>query len=671
MKAIPSDAGRLLPRLASILAGCSVAGAPVAATPPAAVPDAVDWPTAAVDLSFLNAAERPAGRHGFVHAKGPALVFDDGSIARFWGANITAATLFKSDAAAVKDHARRLSRLGFNLVRLHHHDSYWTSPNVFGAQAPGTRQLDAAMLEKIDWWVKCLKDEGIYVWIDLHVQRKLTAVDGIDDFDEIAKGRASVELKGFNYVNASIERAMREFSDAYLGHVNVYTRVALKDEPAVAAVLVTNENDLTQHYGNALLPNQKVPRHSERFMAEAKRFAAEHHLPDDRVARAWEYGPSKIFLNDLEQRFDARMLAHLRGIGVKVPIATTSLWGWQMASLPALTSGDVIDVHAYENTGFLARDPSSQGTALQMAANAQVTGMPLTVTEWNISELSSPDRHALPLVIAATASHQGWDALMHYAYAQVPLQLPGKPSNWHAFNDPSRLAMLPAAALMYRRQDVREATTTYAWTPSVAELFDAPPSGGVSTALRLASEHGRLVTAMPAVDALPWLKAGKPPADALPASRAPAAAAGELKSDTGELDRRWKDGIFTIDTPRTQAVAGQLGARTLALSRATFTLQNPSASAAVQSLDGKPVGESDHLLVSLATDSVPVRADELPFMAQPVRGDIEIAAAAGLVLAAAPEGVQLRYERGRHVIHIDSKEPVHWVQLQRPAVSRP
>jgi len=219
MKALPFDAGRLFSRLASILAGCSVAGASVAVQLPAPVPDAIDWPTAVVDLSFLNAAERPAGKHGFVRAQGASLVFDDGSVARFWGANITAATLFKTDATAVKAHAQRLSRLGFNLVRLHHHDSYWTSPNIFGAQAAGTRRLDAAMLEKIDWWVKCLKDEGIYVWIDLHVQRKLTAADGIDDFDEIAKGKGSVELKGFNYANASIEQAMREFSDAYLGQL--------------------------------------------------------------------------------------------------------------------------------------------------------------------------------------------------------------------------------------------------------------------------------------------------------------------------------------------------------------------------------------------------------------------------------------------------------------------
>lgn len=653
-------------RLASFLAGCCVAGW-VHAEPAAAVNDTIDLSRASVDLSFLNEAERPAGKHGFVHAKGEMLAFDDGTVARFWGANITAATLFQTDRDAVREHARRLSRLGFNLVRLHHHDSYWTNPNIFGANAASTRQPDAAMLDRIDWWIKCLKDEGIYVWLDLHVQRKLTAKDGIDDFDEIARGQLAVELKGFNYVNPSIEAAMRAFNEAYLGHVNAYTRVALKDEPAVAAVLISNENDLTQHFGNALLPNQKVPHHNARYMAEAHAFARAHDLPEDATWAAWKYGPSKLFLNDLEQRFDARMIAHLRAFGVKVPIATTSLWGWQMASLPALTSGDVVDVHAYEETGFLGRDPATQGDSLHMTASSQVVGMPLTVTEWNVGHFPMPDRHALPLYVAATASHQGWDALMHYAYSQTPLQQPGFASNWHAFNDPSRLAMLPAAALLYRRQHVHEATTTYAWTPSAAELFDAPVTASTAAALRRASEHGRLVTVLPKVEALPWLKPRGVPAGALTPARAPSASDGSVRSDTGELRRAWKEAVFTIDTPRSQAAAGRLGGREVKLSLASFAVQNPSASVAVQSLDDKPIGESGRLLISLATDSAPSGTKDLPFTALPVRADIQIAAAPGLALVAAATGVSMRFGRGRYFIHIDSKEPVHWVHLQRKA----
>ncbi len=43
-------------------------------------------------------------------------------------------------------------------------------------------------------------------------------------------------------------------------------------------------------------------------------------------------------------------------------------------------------------------------------AAAQVVGKPLTVTEWNAEPFPLPDRHSLPLYVAGTASHQGWDA---------------------------------------------------------------------------------------------------------------------------------------------------------------------------------------------------------------------------------------------------------------------
>jgi len=48
--------------------------------------------------------------------------------------------------------------------------------------------------------IKCLKDEGIYVWLDLHVQRKFQAGRWHTDFDEIRQGKATADLKGFNYV---------------------------------------------------------------------------------------------------------------------------------------------------------------------------------------------------------------------------------------------------------------------------------------------------------------------------------------------------------------------------------------------------------------------------------------------------------------------------------------
>lgn len=112
--------------------------------------DKVDIKTSPVDLSFLNADEKPAGKRGFVKASGEQLLFADNTPARFWGTNITSYALFRTSDEGIKQQAKRLSALGFNLVRLHHHDSPWVSPNIFGDRdlTHDTQQLSAESLKK-------------------------------------------------------------------------------------------------------------------------------------------------------------------------------------------------------------------------------------------------------------------------------------------------------------------------------------------------------------------------------------------------------------------------------------------------------------------------------------------------------------------------------------------
>ncbi len=384
--------------------------------------DRLDWKTAPVDLSFLNAPEKPAGKRGFVKAVGEQLLFADNTPARFWGTNLSAYTLFQTPDDAIKLQAKRLSALGFNLVRLHHHDSWWVLPNIFGdgRKVHDTQRLSEESLKKLDLWIKCLKDEGIYVWLDMHVQRALWANDNIFAFDELPKNEYGIaDLKGYAYVNETIQRAMKRFAKDYLSHVNSYTGLAYKDDPAVAAVLITNENDITQHFGNALLPDKSVPKHNELYMKAAKAFAKQHDLPEDQTWRSWEPGPAKLFLNDLERRFNVDMIESLRETGVKVPIATTSSWGGNgLSALPALTAGDVVDVHIYGGPGTLEKNPLTSASLVDWIGAGQVVGKPLTVTEWNNEPFPIADRHSLPLYMAGTASHQGWDALMQYAYSQ-------------------------------------------------------------------------------------------------------------------------------------------------------------------------------------------------------------------------------------------------------------
>lgn len=649
-------------------------------------PPLASWPkhavepgTAPIDLVFLNQADKPAGQRGPVRVQGDALVWADGTPARFWGTNITAYALFNTPRELVRQQARRLAALGYNLVRLHHHDSHWVNPNVFGRRegVTHTQALNGEALDRLDHWVNALKDEGIYVWLDLHVQRAMLAGDNIYGFDEIRKGKDQADLKGYNYVNPTIQAAMKRFQQQYLARTNPYTGLAYKDEPAVVALLVTNENDVTHHFGNALLPDKGVPLHNKAYAAEASAFARQHKLPANQAWRSWEHGPSKLFLNDLEQRFNLDMVGHLRELGMRQPVATTNTWGRNpISSLPALTTGDLIDVHSYGGAGQLEKNPLLSANAVHWMGAGQVVGKPLTVTEWNAEPFPLPDRHALPLYVAAKASHQGWDALMHYAYSQEPFRGTGSPSNWHGWNDPSLLPMLSAAALLYREQHVKPATTTYVFDPGAEVFFNQAISAGNAPALRTAMEKGRLLVAMPATPQLPWLQRTEPPAGATvlrdPAQSVLPPNATGATTDTGELTRDWAQGTYTINTPKTRAALGWIGGKAVNLPDVTLNLVTKNASVAVQSLTEQPVGLSRHLLVSIGTRSQPQPGNKTPFVVEPLQGTIQIKAPPGLTAhrngpmnrMVAWDAGAVQYANGAYTLQLDGKQSVQWVELK-------
>jgi len=638
--------------------------------------DIIDWKTSPVDLSFLNDPEKPAGKRGFLKTIKDKLVFEDGTTARFWGTNLTSYSLFGTTKEGVKQQARRLSELGFNLVRIHHHDSPWVNPNIFGDQKePNTQSLNSAMLDKLDWWIKCLKDEGIYVWLDLHVQRAFKEADRIEGFDEIGKGKPAADLKGYNYANPSIQQAMQRFNEAYVNHRNNYTGLRYKDEPAIAAMLITNENDVTHHFGNFLLPDKNVPQHNALYMAKANAFAAAWGLSKDKTWRSWEQGPSKLFLNDLERRFSVEMIAHLRAQGVKVPITTTNSWGESpLSSLPALTAGNIIDAHAYGGIGELEKNPLYAANLVHWIAAAQVASRPLTVTEWNVESFPAPDRHAIPMYIAGSASLHGWDALMQYAYSQIGLDGQGGPSNWHAFNDPAMIATLPAAALLYRQGHVQEATTTYAFTPGKEQLFNQLISPHNSTALRTAAEKGKLVIVLPQTRELPWLEKSAIPAGAKVITDHKQSLinsdAAEQVSDTRELQRNWGQGTYTINTPRTQAAMGWIGGQKISLADVNIAITTRNATVAVQSLDGNPISTSGRIMISLGARSVPKSGNQLPFYSEPVEGLLSVAAVKGLkayrklVSTGELRQIAAPYRDGRYLIKLDRSLQTYWLFLR-------
>ena len=392
--------------------------------------------------------------------------------------------------------------------------------------------------------------------------------------------------------------------------------------------------------------------------------------------QSWLPGSSNIFLNDLEHRFNEEMIADLRGIGVRVPLVTTNTWGGNpLASLPALTDSDIIDVHAYGTELELEKNPAFSPSITTRLAASQVAGMPMSVSEWNVSPFPARDRHVLPLLIASNASHQGWDALMQYAYAKNSLDKIGKPSNWHSHNDPAFLATLPAAALLYRRDDVMEASAIYYLSPGEA-LFYENISHLTSPAIRTASKRSKLVMGMPKTRKLPWLEPSSPPADAIIVEDYKKSFIGpnspSTTSDTGEIFHDWEQGIYTVNTARSQVAIGWLGGKTLELGDTTYEFTTPNVSAAVQSLDDDRIRESNDILVSLTSTSVlsrgPKGQQKLPFLSQLVKGRILIRSTEGKSLyrvdaTGGRNRFDANYQDGVYIIDLNNMPLTHWLIL--------
>ncbi len=582
-------------------------------------PDTIDWTTTPIDLSYLN--HKPAGQKGFVKAQGERLVFGDGSEARFWGANVQAYALFNATDDAIEQQARRIAALGFNLVRIHHHDSADWSPSVFDDDADNTRVLDDKRLDRIDYWVKCLKDNGVYVWLDLHVGRPFRPGDQVEGYDELKAGRSGRQAKGLSYVNKSVTDRMKEFASAYLTRTNKYTNTRYVDEPAVMGVLITNENDITNHFGNLFLPDKGNPIHKAWYDVLRDQIGRERGLDLSVAWKTWEPGPSKVILNQVEYDWSVDFVKHLRSIGVKVPIATTNTWGSNpLFSLPALTAGDVIDVHAYGQAESISSNPKYDDMSSHWIAAAQVSGMPLVVTEWN-TEFPQRDRFTQPLFIAANAAFQGWDAPMIYGYHQAPLVAPSKIEKWGISNDPAMVSLMPTAALIFRRGDVDRAKTTVVFAPGEALLMTSITPEN-SPALRTIAERHRLVIGLPKTPLLPWVNGVDRGGVSDPAQPADGVGETSITSDTGQLKRDWIDGVYTINTPRTQAVMGWMRGREHKLGDITIRVSTPKATVSVTSLDGLPLATSKQMLLT-ATAQANMKGKPARVMAELVDGEVD------------------------------------------------
>jgi hypothetical protein len=406
----------------------------------------------ALDFSFL--LDAPAGRHGPVTIREGRLEFRDkaGEPARFYGANVVYGANFPDKETAVV-MADQLARNGYNSLRFHHFDQLLLDPSAGDSLTFDPRQTD-----RLDFFFACLKERGIYPTIDLYCTRE-TRPGEIPELD----GKATMSrYKSAVYILDSARRNWEEFARRLLTHVNPYTGLAWKDDPALFAVSLINEGQVYQTWeANRAL-------YEERFAAWNREAAAAGQSEEQRAA-AWNR-----FLTGIQRRWIREATAFVRGLGTEVLITDANYIPMRPLSV-FRTDLEIVDIHCYFDgpqplAGWgaplrcghddLVKDGGVHMPLYSIAG--RLPGKPFMITEFNIGY---PNRYRSVCgpMVGALSAFQAIDAVHRFDHIGVPLDKPGAIIWLSCGNDPVALLSDRLGAALFLRPDVRPAGTAVPW----------------------------------------------------------------------------------------------------------------------------------------------------------------------------------------------------------------
>jgi hypothetical protein len=405
----------------------------------------------APDFSFLNqpitAKDRVVVRNDrFVRAA-------DGSPVRFFGVNFAFGASFPEPQDAVRV-AKRLRRLGVNLVRLHHMD---TLPDSTPETARSTLTtgpyptLNPVSVSRLRGFLDALKAEGIYADLNLHVGYTFRCnVDQVPSFPDGAPlPNQSKPLHIFypRMVDLQLKYAH-----------DLIAALKLKGDPVLAMVEIDNETSLLQAWGSRLLDKAILGEYRAEWLRQWREF---RKSGTDAPLEGDEY---ISFMADRDRNYLRRMRDAIRAVtDSQVPIAGTQMGYGGMLNLETHTDLDYQDNHFYidhynfphtswDSYDRRIRDTSAVGTGMSSIVNMAVSreaGRPYTVSEFN---QPYPNRQAAELdpVLAAFGAFQGWDSIMHFAYSHGRSWDNAAPSSFDINGDWTKWPNVGQSAWLFR-----------------------------------------------------------------------------------------------------------------------------------------------------------------------------------------------------------------------------
>ncbi len=557
-----------------------------------------DFRPNALDMSrFVDA---PTGAHGFLTTRNGAFVFEDGTPARFWGAQIDPFSKEEIDYAV-----RRMRRQGINVTRLHGLEflTRHGAKSIF--------DYDKNAFDHLDYLIAKLGENGIYLILD--VDYPLILKFGPEDHVPSANGEHSRFID--DKVAAMLHRRM---ADVFT-HFNPYTKKRYADDPTLALVEVLNEDSL--FWGELAEPwrTELEKKFGEWRGAPAKLIPAPQlssALKDP--AKAKVAREQMRFFLDLEERYWKASREAMRKAGIKVPIAATNWQGSDSLTTRVHMLGqskmDYLDRHGYwdhpsgegdlkwriatarfHNQPMIKAVKPDQDRIVYLGVGNLVTekawerifGMPMTVSEWNTC---LPNEYSLEGtgLMAAYGLMQGWSGSLEFGYFSPDFRESLSDGSFDMLGNQAQILQFPAAAAMWHRGDVREADVVAESLYDPETVFGAEPDRKpLPLAAALVGKVGYRFVEKQRSPVVKDIASYWNPRELV------------ARSMTGELSWDARNGVVHVDTPRTQAVIGYLGAHPHSLRDVRLESSNRFGAVWVTAIDGEvPVHEARRLLVT-------------------------------------------------------------------------
>ncbi|MDB6139137.1 MAG: hypothetical protein JWO94_2209 [Verrucomicrobiaceae bacterium] len=316
-------------------------------------------------LDFSSRLETPAGRHGEVICRDGRFVFKDApdKPVKFYGTVISHSLPYQ-DKKACDEMTAYLAASGYSAVRLH---CYCLGKEVM--KGAGAAEFTPEARDQLDYFFNSLKQRGIYYTLQINSWAFFKAGDAAD-VPEFSDKPFRFESSGLLPISQDLQKWFKAFSLNLFTHVNPYTGMALKDDPAMISIELENESSILAGLG----------QHPE-LMKPYTRLCREH------LASALGHDPTPaemeaalpMFALDKQAAFNAMACAFLRENGVRQPLTNLNFRDNQLYALPR-SAFDYVDIHAY--WALYRRQPPPAGSKPGAEAAYTQTWLNPVKTEW-------------------------------------------------------------------------------------------------------------------------------------------------------------------------------------------------------------------------------------------------------------------------------------------------